>query len=245
MPDIKDLLNSGRLYFVSKNFFNMKMKLMIKNTMLLLAAVCVSFVMSSCEGDEGPVGPQGPAGAAGAQGPKGDQGAPGQDGESFVLKSGKFEGTVTGTRQDGTEFSEEFSYEYTYSTIEAYFSEENDYICLYRFESLGMGEESPYIDICLRRDDAGLETEAIVVEDLDFAMIKEVNPNTVFVYWMDANEGEVELSDYVYDEETGSLSFNFTHTGTDNSTGNESTITGSFTTGEGKLYENIVYRKGN
>lgn len=221
----------------------MKIRSMIRNTMLLLAAVCVSFVMSSCEGDEGPMGPQGAAGASGAAGPQGatgPEGAAGLNGQSALTKSGKFEGTIAGTRKDGTEFSETFSYEYMESFYEA-FREDQDYTWIYRYAESSYN--SPYIEMRLQLIDRDQETETIAADQLYLNFIKEIDATTLFRFYLNTND--VEVSNYVYNPATGSLSFDFSFTGFSNSTENEAIIEGSFTTGEGKLYRNVVNRKGN
>lgn len=210
--------------------------------MLLLAAVCVSFVMSSCEGDEGPMGPPGAGGAAGPQGAAGapgPQGAAGLDGQSALVKSGKFEGTITGTRADGTEFSEPFTYEYRESSYEA-FREGHDYTWIYRYAEPSYN--SPYMEMELYLVDRDLETETIEVDELYLYFFKEIDATTLFRFT--AGTGDVEVSNYVYDATTGSLSFDFISIGSDNSTGNEATIEGSFTTGDGKIYRNVLNREG-
>jgi hypothetical protein len=58
------------------------------------------------DGLNGAQGPQGP------QGPQGEPGEPGSGGESNPSKIGFMEGTITGTRRDGTPFQEEFKFEY-------------------------------------------------------------------------------------------------------------------------------------
>lgn len=221
----------------------MKIQSMIKNSMLLVAAMCVSFVMSSCEGDEGPMGPSGAAGTAGAQGAtgaSGPQGAAGIDGHSALTKSGKIEGTISGTRRDGTAFSETFSYEYTESLYES-FSENNDYTWVYRYAEPSYN--SPFVEMRLRLIDRDLETETLAVDQFYLDFIKEIDATTLFRFYV--NNSDVEVSNYDSNPATGSLSFDFSFTGSNNSTQNDVTIEGSFTTGEGKLYRNVVSRKGN
>jgi hypothetical protein len=211
----------------------------IKNTTLLLA-VSASLALFSCEGDQGPVGPQGAAGATGATGPTGATGATGAAGEAAMDKTGSFTGTLTGTRQDGTAFSETFTYEYSEEPYEGFY-DENDYAWVYRYSKPNY--DAPYAEIRLHVTDKGLETETITADYIYFQFYKEIDSQKMFRFSL--NSGNVETSNFSYDAATGKLSFDFTYHGTDNSTGNDATVTGTFTTGSGKFYKDIVSRKSN
>lgn len=214
----------------------MKFSNLIKTTTLIVSAFCLSFAMSSCEGDEGPAGPQGPVGATGATGATGAIGA---TGKSAMYQTGYFEGTISGTRQDGTAFTEDFRYEFSEEAYEGFYGD-NSYSWIYRYEDASW--ESPYMEIRLNITDKGLETESITGDYIYGYFFQEVSPNTLFRF--SVGSPEVEVTNLVYNNETGALSFDFSYTGTDNSTGNEATITGTYSTGEGKFYKNMIGRKG-
>ncbi len=91
----------------------------MKSLRQLIYLFAFALLLAACKGDDGDPGPQGDAGAkgdagaAGAAGAKGDKGDTGDAASaSGFEKLGSLEGTIVGTRQDGTAFSESFKYEY-------------------------------------------------------------------------------------------------------------------------------------
>jgi hypothetical protein len=103
-----------------------KKNVLKKIASLFLASAMV--LLGACAGDDGAPGPKGDAGT---QGDPGAAGAEGEDGTDAVSKLGYFQGTVSGHRQDGTAFSESFSYEYVYGNEVA---EQNEWL-FQRFET--------------------------------------------------------------------------------------------------------------
>ncbi len=83
----------------------------ILKTKYLYFALAISLFLGACAED-------------GEPGPKGEQGEQGLAGNDSYFKLGSLEGTFSGTRRDGTAFSEPFSFEYTSDSLLA-FSEEN------------------------------------------------------------------------------------------------------------------------
>src|SRR5687767_4020443 len=75
--------------------------------------VCV-VLLAACSGEDGDPGPQGEQGLQGDQGPKG------AISNSGYQKSGYLQGTVMGTRKDGTAFNEPFKYEYTADSVQGF-----------------------------------------------------------------------------------------------------------------------------
>jgi hypothetical protein len=208
----------------------------IKHSTLLLAVIA-SLALVSCEGDQGPTGPQGPAGAKGDAGPTGATGA---QGDPALKKTGSISGTIKGTRQDGVAFNESFNYEYAEEPIEG-FDGQNTSFWLERYSEPNYN--SAYAEIRLRVQDKGLQTENIYADYLYFYFYKELSVNKAFTFSLGSNK--IQISNYKYDASTGKLTFDFTYVGTDNSSGNEATITGSFTTGSGKFYKDVVSRKSS
>lgn len=83
---------------------------MLSKIKLLSITICVAALLAGCRGEDGDPGPQGLKGTAGA---------------NAVAKIGYLSGTVSGTRQDGTSFSETFKYEYAADSTFS-FREEGD-----------------------------------------------------------------------------------------------------------------------
>jgi len=227
----------------------------IKNlTCLLFIGFAVA--LSSCDGDDGPQGPQGEAGDKGAKGDKGDKGDTGDtgaQGTTYYTKSGYFQGTLTGTRQDDTPFSEDFKYEYAFNNYEG---TEDDEIELVRGDSITYGEDGPYLYMRFNVIDAGTANETVDPSGFGFNLLRPLDDNMLFRFWANFDAGDdseaaatIVIDNYVHNMQTGAMSFDFTYTDSDlgyyNSTGHPVTITGSFNSGTGKVYPNVVNRKGN
>jgi hypothetical protein len=241
---------------MSKFFYQLS-----KRSGLLLLAFCISFALSSCEGDEGAIGPQGEQGEQGAQGDKGDKGnkgddgddgdngddgddgEDGKDGKDALTKVGFFEGTITGTRSDGTPFKETFKYEYVTSLDQTM---EDNWFNPTRYGQSTL-ESGPYISINAQVLNKGTENETLRPNQFSFRFSKEIDNKLfsmrAFLYY----DSNIEISNYVHNMTTGVVSFDFTYTGTgrvDNTTGNALTITGKFNSGK-NVYADVVSRKGN
>jgi len=229
-------------------------------TYLFLIALAASF--SSCgDGDDGPQGPKGEQGDKGAKGDKGDKGDTGDTGDTgtkgtgYYSKSGYFQGTVTGTRRDGDEppFTETFKYEYAYDMNEGV---RDGQIRLVRGDSTDDDEGSPYLNMSLNVVNEGTPQETLEVIGFNFNMRKVVENNMIFQFSAGFDFGDdsdnavtITITNIVYNKTTASLTFDFTYTSSDtgayNSTNNPVTITGSFNSGTGKVYPNVVSRKGS
>jgi hypothetical protein len=101
----------------------------MKKLRLTIYLFTVCALLAACSGDDGDPGPQGQSGAQGAKGEKGDRGAKGDNGDQGedgtdttgeYFKQGSFEGTITGTRRDGTVINETFNYEYRLGDLESF-----------------------------------------------------------------------------------------------------------------------------
>ncbi|HYF70299.1 MAG TPA: collagen-like protein [Ohtaekwangia sp.] len=222
------------------------------NRSTAIALFAISFSMLSCEGEEGSIGPKGDTGAQGEQGLQGEQGIPGEDGsgnESILVKAGYAEGTITGTRQDGTEFTETFKYEYAPELeIMNHGGMQLNAVYLRRYGNAGGNYESntSFFQFGFYRD----ENDNLVPQQFVLQFTKVIDATSVFSFsannYIIMQEGLalIETTNYVYDEETGVLTFDFSYTdevGNQNTTGNPVTITGSFNSGH-KIYKNIVMR---
>lgn len=227
---------------------------LIKKSSLLLMAAGFSVAISSCEGDEGSVGPVGPKGETGATGAQGEQG---EQGESALRKAGYYEGTIKGTRQDGTAFEESFKYEYSDEYLETlgYARTAVAGITIKRFRDGNYSEGNPSLKINGYFANDGTGNKTLEVMEFNFYFSKELSATKYFQFDAHHNNSErsadipstFELTNYVYDESTGKLSFDFKYDsdGNYNSTGNPVTITGKFNSGDSKFYQEIVNRKGN
>lgn len=213
----------------------------IKRTLSILFCLGLFIAIASCSGDDGDTGPQG---EQGAKGDKGDTGAAGAD---ALAKNGYIDGTVTGTRQDGTAFTETFKYEYRGDIT---ILDDDDF---YVYRNSDLGDDSQYIEIDGSIANAGTPQQTVTPTYFRLEFIKEISVNTLFRLdaWFYNNEGnsaDVTITNYSYNATTGVLTFNYSFTGDgtdDNSTGKPITITGSFNSGTSRVYDGVVGRKGN
>lgn len=213
----------------------MHMNKVIRFKVLLYGFFCVVLALSSCA-EDGDIGAQGNKGEQGVDGENGDTGTDGQDGAGIVAKIGYVEGTVKGTYADGNDFSETFNYAYYDSTLQAITP--SGYFYITRYE-LNASYDEPNIGITLELTEQDGETLAQIL-NLDFLFIKELSVTNVLkveFYLYDVNSA---VTNYVYDEETGIMSFDFSVSdGGDNSTGNEIIVEGTFNSG-GLVYQNVI-----
>lgn len=168
----------------------------MKHTRLLFYTLLTAcFLLGACQGEDGEPGPTGDTGLQGEKGDKGDKGdagedgANGEDGEDGVgfEKRGFFEGTVSGTRKDGTAFAESFNFEYGpgYEGFGQHY-----YTGLPTFELYRTGnpiDESNYFYAEYNVIDKGLATETLswgetgeYTDNGSFQIIKEISPTTLF-----------------------------------------------------------------
>jgi hypothetical protein len=244
---------------MSKFFYQLS-----KRSGLLLLAFCISFALSSCEGDQGAIGPQGEQGEQGAQGDKGDKGnkgddgddgddgdngddgddgEDGKDGKDALTKVGFFEGTITGKRSDGTSFKETFKYEYVDKLDETM---ENNWFNPTRYSQSIRGN-GPYISINAEVMNKGTENETLRPSQFEFRFSKVIDNKLFSMRAFRYYDSHFEISNYVHNMTTGVVSFDFTYGGTgwvDNTTGNALAITGKFNSGK-NVYTDVVNRKGN
>lgn len=140
-------------------------------------ALMTAAALAACSGEDGEPGPQG---EPGAQGPQGEQGPQGTPGVGSAYKLGSLEGTVTGTRKDGTAFSETFKYEYTFNNVQAFYEENGQkYLDVSRYaESTGNG---PSLYMELKQVSEGVFEPAEVSYYVDFNFRKELSTDDLFV----------------------------------------------------------------
>jgi hypothetical protein len=213
----------------------------LKKAFTLFLSLCLTVALVSCA-DDGDVGPQGEKGDAGAKGDTGAEGAAGSDAQQ---KAGSFEGTITGMRSDDeTPISETFKFEY--GDYGVYSGEVDE---LYLSSSSTLTDNSPYINLNAIIQDKGLPTESIVPYYFYIHYTKEVSATTIFQFngqfYYDNYPSTVTITNYVHNQTTGVVTFDFKYEGegSDNSSGNQVTITGKFDSGKA-IYTNIVGRKG-
>jgi hypothetical protein len=212
-----------------------------------------SSLVSACS--DGDVGPQGQKGESGDKGAVGDTGTAGPDGQGYLVKRGSYEGTVTGSRQDGTPFTETFNFEYSDESFDAFNDEDEGIYSLDidRYNNSSWQDWNPYLGIDITIENMGEEGQDIYVTDFDFDFEKVLDATTTFRFELNYNDEDedvpvVTISNFSYNDVTGVLEYDFSFTydgeNTDyNSTGNPITVTGKFNSGTGKVYDEIVMRK--
>src|SRR3989337_2832665 len=132
--------------------------------------VCV-VLFAACSGEDGDPGPQG------EQGLQGDQGNQGIAGNSGYQKLGSLEGTVVGTRKDGTAFSESFKYEYTMDSVHG-FSLQNGVKNIAVNRSLNSFSDS-YMNLNLKSED-GILSPSSAAYSCYFNFFKQLDSETLF-----------------------------------------------------------------
>lgn len=133
-------------------------------------------LLVACQGEEGEPGPQG------EQGLLGEKGDSGEDGVGFE-KKGFFQGTVSGTRRDGTPFNEAFNFEYgpIYEGITQGINGAPPTFEVYRYND--PTSEGSYFYTEFNVTNKGTANENLVW-DTDygsFNLVKEISPTTLFV----------------------------------------------------------------
>jgi hypothetical protein len=98
---------------------------MLKQVKLFFYAFMASAAILGCAGEDGDPG------AKGDTGEHGQQGAPGND---AAIKIGLIEGTIEGTRRDGTAIDQDFKFEFVYGSESL---DADSYIDFYRFGTAG------------------------------------------------------------------------------------------------------------
>lgn len=172
---------------------------------LLLALV---LGLTACDGDQGEIGP------AGIQGPKGDQGTPGEKGEGNEAATfGNIEVTVSGTREDGIDYSQVLDFRYvpgvygsTYYEYEegVYFNIEREF--KNQITTTGKANDSgnsmrlnfEHVDGELTINDFSLN--ASIIDDMKLFGIW---------YYYNSQDSDLEITNYSFNKETGKLAFNF------------------------------------
>lgn len=177
----------------------------MKHTRLLFYTLLTAcFLLGACQGEDGEPGPTGDTGLQGEKGDKGDAGEDGEDGQNGedgedgqdgedgedgvgFEKRGFFQGTVRGTRKDGTVFTEAFNFEYG-PDYEGF--GQHHYTGLPTFELYRTGslvDESNYFYADFNVVDKGLATETLTwgetgdyTDNGSFQIIKEISPTTLF-----------------------------------------------------------------
>lgn len=202
----------------------------VQSRAILSILACGLFLVSACS--DGDVGPQGEKGETGAAG---EAGADGADGADDSIKLGYFEGTVTGIhRDDDSEFSEDFKYEYSeydYETLDS------DRANFYRLGT--PTDQNLYLYIALDYSRDGNEITSPEISYYSFSIEKELSASSLFIFYAISYSASnnSEITNFSYDDETGIVTFDFSITiASANSTGKAATISGSFNSG-GRVYD--------
>jgi hypothetical protein len=161
----------------------------MKYTRLLFYALISASLLFACQGEDGEPGPQGEPGLQGEKGDKGDAGENGQDGEDGVgfEKKGFFQGTVSGTRRDGTAFNETFSFEYG-PVFEGISESSRGGLPIFEvYRTADFNDEFNYFYSEFRVTNKNLANESLIVaqneynENMTLNLAKEISPTTLFV----------------------------------------------------------------
>jgi len=177
----------------------------MKQQLVVLALLATALAFNGCKKEEGPVGPAGPQGASGA----------------LYYEDGFINGTITGTRQDSTPFTEAFSYT-GYDVVPG----------IYNFpgSSWTIERHSGLVNWCsFNITTASLTDSSGFLSSSNFTFQKNISATKVFLFTIDAGTSG-SVTNFVYNTTTGVVSGNYSLTlsGTENSTGNAATVTGSF-----------------
>lgn len=149
------------------------------NYIKLIAYLSIfSSFLIACEGDPGPEGPQGLPGEQGPEGPG-----------AVYEKRGYFSGTVSGTRRDGTSFSEGFNYEYASTSGELFStSQATGETLLTVRRQHSTNHANGYISLQFKVLNKGTSSESLVLNGSPsqystvayFSFIKELSPTSLF-----------------------------------------------------------------
>jgi hypothetical protein len=199
-------------------------------TKLVYLFISISVILSACKGDDGPEGPQGPAGTPGP---------------AFSFAQGGFiEGTITGTRQDGTPFTLDFNYKYYFDADNYWYDQFGP---IYDFEMYRYAASNPQVPgTCYLTFELYPLTSTMpsyVAFDGDF--YQDLGNNQTFVFALFGISGpSIIVTNFSYNTTShiaqGDFAINLS--GSDNTTGNPATISGSF---QSAAFTEYVYRRGN
>jgi hypothetical protein len=166
-------------------------------TKIILFSLALAF--TSCSKDP-EVGPQGPAGPAGT---------------SYSLsQGGHIEGTITGTRSDGTPFTTDFNYQH-YLQVDNY-----DYDAFNGYHFTLTRFPGP-----TQLSNAGADIE---FRNFILSIYKDLDNNQVFVFNCSAGSTDIVFTNYSYDTSTRIAQGDFAINTSSTSTGWPATIIGSF-----------------
>ncbi len=173
------------------------------------------------------------------EGPKGDMGEAGANGTVATHSDGFIKGTVSGTRQNGTAFSETFEYK-TYSQAESGRLDSNS-IASYNFNiyrSQGDIVNPNYAEINITTTSKTATTGNISLSQ--FAFTKSMGSNKKFEFMLSGTPSAT-INGLTYNASSGLFSgtFSINVNGFQNSTGNTATISGSFEATMTQIYNFI------
>jgi hypothetical protein len=172
-------------------------------------------------------------------GPKGDTGDAGSNGTVATHSDGFIKGTVSGTRQNGTSFSEAFEYK-TYSQAESGRLDSNS-VASYNFNiyrSEGDIVNPNYAEINITTTSKTATTGTMSFSQFSFS--KSMGSNKKFEFMLTGTPSAT-INGLSYNASTGLFSGNYSINvnGFQNSTGNTATISGSFEATMTQIYNFI------
>jgi hypothetical protein len=182
---------------------------------LAMGTLLSAFVFIGCKktpGPEGPAGPQGPTGT----------GLSGTNG-------GYVTGTITGTRRDGTPFTEPFNYTYYFGGDSGTLDSTGSNMYTYNLaRSVNDVFSSNYVNLSITATSKSATTGTI--NSFYFGFDKPLSGNKVFSFSANTWTTSTIATALAYNSSTGLFSgnFNINLSGMENNTGNPATINGSF-----------------
>ena len=198
--------------------------------MLLGAAmVALSIGFTACEGDQGEIGPKGDPGAKGDQGAPGAQGPKGDKGEIGDKESASFgnvELTISGTDVKGNPYTEvvDFKYLLDEHPMYSYWSKDGDsedyYFYIGREHKVQAKADEGSRSVVSSLTMALHQSEGeLVLENFELNALFIVGNTYHFAEtWLESSALEAEdfvISNYAFNVETGSLTFDFTYSYSD------------------------------
>ncbi len=201
------------------------MKKVTQTIILVGAVLAVLFTACSKKGDMGPAGPQG---------------AHGSMGDPAILTDGYIKGTINGFKTDGTPFAETFTYTTSYN--EKQNSVDSISPTSYDFYITRGSIDHIYTEFSseLKFNANSLSPFTVTTTSFKLSFAK-TNGTNQFAFYTASSGISPSVSNVVYDKNTGLITGNYIASinGSQNSTGNFATVTGSFKVTIAQLY----YRK--
>lgn len=195
----------------------------VRQTIILVGAVlAVLFTACSKKGNVGPAGPQG---------------AQGSTGDVSVLADGYVKGIINGFKTDGTAFAETFTYTTSYNVKQS--SVDSISPSSYDFYITRGSTDHVYTEFSAELHFNANSLSPFTVTTSNFKLtFAKTNGANEFAFYTTSSGITPSITGVVYDKTTGVITGNYIASvnGSQNSTGNFATVTGSFKATIAQLY---------